>query len=81
MKKEMKDKENEDARKKLRELKERYELTWPEVAKIFGRGLGAVKTWYMGLNDIPKPYQLLINTYLDNPQVFKKHKDTINLKK
>ena len=78
MKKEIKDKENEDARRKLRELKEKYELTWPEVAKIFGRGLGAIKSWYQGQNDIPKPYQMLIKTYLDNPQVFKKQKDIIS---
>jgi hypothetical protein len=32
-------KENEKARKQLRELKEEYELTWPDVAEVFGWAL------------------------------------------
>jgi replication initiation and membrane attachment protein DnaB len=31
--------ENEKARNQLRELKEKYELTWPEMAKVFERSL------------------------------------------
>lgn len=78
MKNDMKDKENEAARRKLRELKEKYELTWPEVAKIFGRGLGAIKTWYQGQRNIPEPYRLLIQTYIENPQLFKSRREKTN---
>lgn len=71
MKKEIKDKENEDARRKLRELKEKYELTWPEVAKLFGRSLRAVENWASGQAKIPAPCKILILTYLNNPQIIR----------
>lgn len=74
MKKEMKDKENEDARRKLRELKEKYEITWPEVARVFGRTPRTIEDWAGGQRNIPIPCRILIDTFLDNPQVFKKHK-------
>lgn len=32
-------KENEKARRQLRELKEKYELTWPQMAGFFGWAL------------------------------------------
>lgn len=66
--------DNERARKQLRQLKEKYELTWPEVAKVFERSLSAIEDWYQGKKNIPKPYQLLMQTYIDNPQLFKKQK-------
>lgn len=70
MKKVIKDKENEDARRKLRELKEKYELTWLVVAKIFGKSLSTIEDWYQGKRNIPLSSKELINVYLENPQVF-----------
>lgn len=70
MKKETKNKENKDARRKLRELKEQYGLTWPQVAKIFGKSLSTIEAWYQGKGNIPESYKELINIYLENSQVF-----------
>lgn len=70
MKKEMKDKENEDARRKLRELKGKYGLTWPEVAKVFRKSISGIEAWYQGKGNIPESYKELINIYLENSQVF-----------
>ena len=74
MKKEIKNKENEDARRKLRELKEKYELTWPEVAKLFEKALSSIEAWYQGKRSIPKTTRKLINIYHTNPSLFIKQK-------
>lgn len=70
-------KDNEKARRQLRQLKEEYGLTWPEMAKVFERSLSAIEGWYQGKKSIPKPYEILIQTYIDSPQLFKKKKVSV----
>ena len=65
------DKSNDQARKQLRKFKEMYELTWPQVAEVIGRSLSAIEVWYQNKKNIPEPCKILVNTYLDNPQVLK----------
>lgn len=45
-------KENDLARKQLRKLKEKYELTWPQMSKVFGVSLPTIEAWYIGNRNI-----------------------------
>ena len=63
--------ENEKARKGLRSLKEMYELTWPQVAKVFGKSLRTIENWAGGQNNIPPSDKELIRIYSENPDLFK----------
>lgn len=57
----------------LKKFKDKYELTWSEVAEALGRKLGAIEAWY-SRGKLPSPYKTLIQIYIDLPQVFNKYK-------
>ena len=47
------------------------------MVEVFGWSLGVVGVWYQNKKDIPEPYRMLIQTYIDNPQIFKKQMKNI----
>ncbi|MGR3220939.1 MAG: winged helix-turn-helix domain-containing protein [Candidatus Anammoxibacter sp.] len=64
---------NKNDMKVLKEFKEKYELTWPEVAEALGMSLPGVEHWHTNKR-VPKPYKILIKIYVDNPQMFTRYR-------
>lgn len=62
--------------KLLRDYKDKYSLTWKQVAESLGLSEATVGNWYAGENKrkIPQPYTTLIRIFLEHPQVYKKHR-------
>ncbi len=59
----------------LRQFKENFNLTWIEVAQVFGRKLGNIKNWYLNKFNIPLAYKVLLKIYLENPNLFDKYRN------
>jgi len=59
--------------KLLTTFKEKYDLTWPELANVFGRSLSAVENWHKR-KMLPLPYKTLMQIYIDQPQMLKKYR-------
>lgn len=59
-----------DQRKLLRKFKEKYNLTWANVASIFGRSMSSVMQWLSGRRKIPSSTRRLLRIFIDHPQVF-----------
>ncbi len=59
----------------LRRFKKKYNLSWKEAAKVFGRKVWNIENWYQNKFDIPKAYRLLIRIYIENPKIFEKYRD------
>lgn len=53
----------------LKEFKDKYELTWPEVAEALGRSLSAVENWYTN-KKIPLLYKKLLQIFIKYPNVY-----------
>jgi hypothetical protein len=67
--------DNENAIILLRQFKEKYNLSWNQVTKVFGRKLCNIVNWYQNKFAIPWPYRVLIKFYLENPKIFEKYRD------
>ncbi len=65
---------NEDAIILLRQFKEKYNLSWIQVSRVFGRKLPNIENWYQNKFAIPWAYRLLIKIYLDHPKIFDKYR-------
>lgn len=39
-------KENDQTRKQLRQLKDQHQLTWPQMAIVFDKSLSSIEDWY-----------------------------------
>ncbi|WKZ15420.1 MAG: hypothetical protein QY317_16110 [Candidatus Jettenia caeni] len=58
----------------LRQFKDRYGLTWKQVADSLGISESWIGNWYTSKKQIPRQYFKLIQIFLDNPIVFEKYK-------
>lgn len=63
-----------DEIKLLKRYKEKYSLTWKQVAESLELKESTVGNWYSEKRKIPKPYPTLIRIFLEYPQVFKKYR-------
>lgn len=63
-----------DEKRLLRAFKEKYNLTWFNVADVFGRSMSSVMQWLSGRRKIPRNTLRLLRILLENPQLFKKYR-------
>lgn len=63
-----------DERQLLRRFKEKYNLTWANVANIFGRSMSSVMQWLSGRRKIPSSTRRLLRIFIDHPQVFNSYR-------
>lgn len=68
-------KKNLDGKRLLRQLKEKYDLTWSEIAEIFGLSESRICDLY-GNNkiDVPSYYLFLIVYFLKDELIMKEYK-------
>ncbi|MGR3218218.1 MAG: hypothetical protein ACUZ8H_00180 [Candidatus Anammoxibacter sp.] len=64
---------NTNDMKVLKEFKEKYELTWPEVAEALGRKLRGVEEWNTN-RKVSMPCKILLQVFLDHPDIYRKYK-------
>ena len=64
---------NKEDMRVLKEFKEEYQLTWPQVAESLGRSERAIETWYVN-KKLPQHFKVLIQIFTEYPDIYKRFK-------
>lgn len=61
--------------KLLRRFKEKYGLTWPEVAKSLGVSISRVQDMYSGNYKVPHYYVFMLSIFLKSDEMYDSYKN------
>lgn len=61
--------------KLLKDFKEKYNLTWKEVADTLGISQSRIGDLYTKRRKVPHYYTLILTIFINHPEIYEQHKN------